>query len=317
MKVLITGAAGFIGAALVRHLTGLKIDVRGMDLIRCPVEKIESYTGSILDINDINRVVRGCDCIVHLAAMLGVRRTEIKKLETLTINIQGTINILEACVKEKVKKIVFASSSEVYGKQESMPISEETPVNPVSIYAVTKLAAEEYLKAYRESYGLKYSIVRFFNIYGPGQVAEFVIPRFIKAVMDGKSPLVYGTGDQVRSFCYVDDAVEGVARILLGDKTDSEIFNIGNDAEPVSIKEIALKAISLSGKDINPRFISMSQADRTKEREIPKRIPDIAKARRLLGFNPAITLEEGVLKVMQHGQITETWFDPMDRDAGG
>jgi UDP-glucose 4-epimerase len=284
-----------------------------MDLVRSPAESIERYTGSILDINDVNQAVRGCNAVVHLAAMLGVRRTEIKKMETLNINIQGTINILEACVKERVERIVFASSSEVYGRQKNMPLSEETAVSPISIYAVTKLAAEEYVKAYCQSYGLKYSIVRFFNIYGPGQVAEFVIPRFVKAVMEDKSPLVYGRGKQVRSFCYVDDAVEAVAKILLSDKADAEIFNIGNDTEVISIEELALKVISLSKKDLKPHFISMDKADRNEEREISKRVPDIAKAKRLLGFKPKVTLQEGIKKVIQQGRIIETWFDPLER----
>ena len=313
MKVLVTGAAGFIGQALARHLKELNIETRGMDLVKCPVEAIERYTGSILDLNDVNHAVRGCDTVVHLAAMLGVRRSEIKKMETLNINIQGTINILEACVKERVKKIIFASSSEVYGRQQKMPICEAAPVNPISIYAVSKLAAEEYVKAYSHNYGFKYSIARFFNIYGPGQVAEFVIPRFIKALKEDKAPLIYGTGEQIRTFCYVDDAVEAASQLLLSNKSDSETFNIGDDQEPITMKELALKIIRLSGKKIEPHFISMAQADRTEERETRQRIPDIRKLRDLLGFKPKVKLDEGLARVMRNGEILETWFDPLER----
>jgi UDP-glucose 4-epimerase len=315
-RVLITGGAGFIGVHMVRHLQEKGLEVRTLDLSKPPIEGIEKLTGSILDINDVNQAVRGCDYVIHLAAMLGVRRTQIMKMEALNINIQGTINILEACVKEKVKKIVFTSSSEVYGRQVTFPTSEESPVSPLSTYAVSKLIGEEYVKAFQHNYGLKYSIVRLFNVYGPRQVAEFVIPRFIKAVMENKSPLIYGTGEQVRSFCYVSDAVRGIALVLLREGTDSKIFNIGNDANPISMKDLASKVISIAKKDIKLRFIAVEETGRDKDKEIPERVPDISKARKVLSYEPEVSLQEGIIKVMDYGFIEETWFDPMKQRMG-
>lgn len=312
MKVLITGGAGFIGSEMAKFLIRKGIEVRTIDLTKSDVEGCEKLIGSILDTNNVSRAVRGCDHVIHLAAMLGVRRTETKRLECLNINIQGTANILESCIKERVKKIVFTSSSEVYGEQTKIPITEQNPLNPISIYAVTKLAGEEYVKAYCSNYGLDYSIVRFFNVYGTGQVAEFVMPRFIKAVLENKSPVVYGSGNQMRAFCHVKDAVRGAYLSLINENANSEIFNIGNDSEPISMKELAKRVIYLSKKNVPIQFIPMDDSDRDKEREIQKRVPDISRAKNILGYTPKISLDEGILDVMKFKKIEESWFEPME-----
>lgn len=310
-KILVTGGAGFIGSAIIKHMVEKGHEVVAYDLVKCNVDGAKSHIGSILDMNELGIAMRGCDYVVHLAAMLGVRRTEIKRMACLNINIQGTINVLENCVKEKVKKVLFSSSSEVYGEQIKIPITEENPVNPKSIYAVTKLAGEEYLQAYKQVYGLDYSIVRFFNVYGPGQVAEFVMPRFIKAVSEGLSPTIYGTGEQARAFCYVEDAARGAALALFSDKASGEVFNIGNDQATISMKELAESVIKISGKNIELKFVDMGQSDREEGREILKRVPSIEKARSVLGYEPSVSVEEGIRKVMANGEIKETWFEPL------
>lgn len=320
-KVLVTGGSGFIGSSMIKFLLERGFEVRAFDLPQqfaknALPKEAEIYKGSILDSNDIMNAMKSCDYVVHLAAMLGVRRVEVKRLDCLNINIQGTTNILEACVRDNIRKIVFASSSEVYGDQGRIPISEKSPLNPKSVYAVTKLAAEEYLKAYKHRYDLNYSIVRFFNVYGPGQVAEFVMPRFIKSVMEDKSPIIYGNGDQVRAFCYVDDAVTGTGLALTNGRADSGIFNIGNDTEPISVTDLALKVISITKKNLKPGFVPIENSDRSAQREIQKRIPDISKARRVLNYEPKVSLSEGILKVIEHGKIEETWFDPTSNDFG-
>src|SRR3989338_5393002 len=214
-KVLITGGCGFIGTAVARHFYNSGFRVRTFDIVE-PIKAIDEH-------------------VIHLAAMLGVKRTEHSRMQCLDVNISGTKNVLDAAVRAGIKKIVFSSSSEVYGEPLKTPISEEHRVHPKSVYAVTKLAGEEYLRAYKKEYGLDYTIVRFFNIYGPGQVAEFVMPKFIKLVLNNQPPTVNGDGKQIRSFCYVDDAAEGVRLALMSKKSNSEIFNIGNDKAVVSI----------------------------------------------------------------------------------
>ena len=317
-KVLVTGGSGFLGSAMVRQLIAEGFEVRCFDLPgqilrNPPPPDAEIYRGSILDVNDLSAAIYGCDYVVHFAAMLGVRRTETKRLSCLTVNIQGTVNVLEACIKERVKKVIFPSSSEVYGDAPRTPISEDSPLNPKSVYALTKMIGEEYLKAYKQRYGLEYTILRYFNVYGVGQVAEFVIPRFVKRVLQGKPPVVYGKGNQVRSFCYVDDAIKGTIQAMFSDKAASQVFNIGNDKEPITIKELAYKVISLAGKDMAPEFVVMDESDRSEDREVQRRIPDITKARLVLGYEPSVSLAEGISRVMRSGNIEDGWVDPAER----
>ncbi|MFH1202779.1 MAG: NAD-dependent epimerase/dehydratase family protein [Candidatus Omnitrophota bacterium] len=314
MRVLITGGGGFLGSNVVKFLLEKKIQVRAFDLAgqfeqSLPAKDAEIYKGSIMDVNALSNAMRGCDCLIHLAAMLGVERTENKKLDCLEININGTLSMLEACVKNGVKKIIFASSSEVYGEPSKVPIDEAHPLNPRSTYAVTKLAGEEYVKAYSARYGFSYSILRFFNIYGPGQVAEFVIPRYIKSVISGDSPTIYGDGKQIRSFCHVKDTAGGVWLALVKDLPQGEIFNIGNDKEPITMLDLANKIIKISGKKIEPKFVNWKDSDRTASRDIIKRIPDITKARKILGFSPKIKLEEG-LKELAASYVEAKWARP-------
>jgi len=316
MRVLITGGGGFIGSAVSRCLLSNGINVRIIDIMESDVNGVEKIKGSILDQNVVSEAVRGCDAVIHLAAMLGVRKTEIERLDCLNINIAGTVNILDACVKDGVKRIVFSSSSEIYGEPDIIPIKEESEKKPKSVYALTKLISEEYLEAYRKRYGLDYSIIRFFNVYGIGQVAEFVLPRFVKAVLESHSPVVYGSGDQVRSFCYMDDAARGVYLALTNDEASGEVFNIGNDEE-ISMTDLARKVIEISGKDTKIKHVNMAESDRSAGRDILYRKPDIGKARKLLGYSPQVCLDEGIRKLIDHGNIPGSWHEPMNYKKHG
>ncbi|MDP3883036.1 MAG: SDR family NAD(P)-dependent oxidoreductase [Candidatus Staskawiczbacteria bacterium] len=316
-RVLITGGAGFIGSHIAANLDKKGFRIRLFDLnfknFDALSKKLEynlepqKVIGSVLDTISLREAVRGCDYVVHAAAMLGVRNTENKKLECLDVNILGTINVLDACVKENVKRIVFTSSSEVYGEPIECPIRETNSTSPVSLYGVSKLAGEEYIKAYQAKHRLDYSIVRFFNVYGPGQVAEFVMPRFIKNVLNNEPPIVYGEGSQVRAFCFVEDAAEGVSRVLTEGNGKNQIFNIGNDEESISMKDLAEKVIKISGKNLQPRFVAMQDSDREESREIQKRIPTIYQARQLLKYKPIFSLDVGIKKVIDKGCIFDTW----------
>jgi len=266
MKTLITGGAGFIGKEVAKYLS----DVKVFDLV--------NGGGSILDPYQLREAIKGCNRVIHLAAMLGVKKTDGNPLQCLNVNIQGTINVLDACLSERVDKIVFVSSSEVYGKQEHFPITEEAPLNPKSVYAVSKIAGEEYVK----SYGIPYNIVRLFNVYGENQRQDFVIPRF----MHMHPITVYGDGSQIRCFCHVSDAAKGIVRALTSPVT-GEIFNIGN-TEETSIRELA----HLISNEVD--YIPYEDSDRPEEREITKRIPSIDKARQMLDYAPFFTLKEGL-----------------------
>ncbi len=316
-KVLITGGGGFIGTWLAKNLAskGLEVRLFDMDFARhqelCEklggCQNFEKITGSVLDAPAVCSAVKGCRYVAHLAAMLGVGRTEEKRMECLNTNILGTLNVLEACVQEKAEKILFSSSSEVFGEVLGPPVKEDSPKHPISIYAVTKLAGEEYMKAYSQRYGLKYAIVRFFNVYGPGQVAQFVMPRFIRNVLNNEAPLVYGDGSQIRAFCFVEDAVEGAAKALLERAGDNEIFHIGNEKEPITMKALAEKVIEISGKKLEAQCIPLDKSDRKPEREIFRRIPCIDKARDFLQYRPQFSLEKGIKQTLDTNFIIDSW----------
>ena len=297
-KVLVTGAGGFIGTKVVQELWKRGCDVVYFDVMEPKIEGIKRVNrGTILDQYDLALAVKGCDYAIHLAALLGVQKTDNNRLETLHVNIQGTLNFIEACLKEGVKKIIFSSSSEVYGEQTRLPITEENPLNPKSVYAVSKIVGEQYFQAYSEMYGIKYNVVRFFNVYGEYQREDFVLPRFVQRVTDNEPPVIYGDGEQMRCFCYVPDAARGIVDALLTNEC-GEVFNIGNNKEPISMKDLAEKVIKLSGKSITPEFVSYEQSDRESSREIEKRIPSIKKAKKILGYEPEYTLEQGLKQMI-------------------
>jgi UDP-glucose 4-epimerase len=297
-KVLVTGAGGFIGTKVVQELWNRGCDVFYFDLIEPKIEGIKRLNlGTILDQYDLALAVKGCDYAIHLAALLGVQKTDNSRLETLHVNIDGTLNFIEACIKEGVKKILFCSSSEVYGDQEKLPITEENPLNPKSVYAVSKIAGEEYIRAYAEMYPIQYNIVRLFNVYGEYQREEFVLPKFVQWVVNNQPPIIYGDGKQSRSFCYVADAARGLVDALFCE-IQGQVFNIGNDLEPISIKDLAYKLIHLSGKSIVPEFVDYEESDRESSREIEKRVPSIEKAKKILSYSPKYSLEFGLKQMI-------------------
>jgi len=302
-RVFVTGGAGFIGTALVRRLLRERergsLEVRAFDLEPARAEGCEAVQGSILDPGALARAMRGCEWVVHLAAFLGVQRSDRDPLRCLDVNVTGTRNVLEACVSNAVRKVVFASSSEVYGENGPAPVSEASSLRPISVYAVSKLTGEEYVRAYATRYGFDYTILRPFNVYGPGQSEEFVIPRFVRAVIDGRPLRVYGTGRQVRTFCSVDDIVEGLTLALFSPDATGHVFNLGNDTGHISILELAHKVVALSNsRGPAPQLVPYEQADRPLERDVMWRVPQIQKAKRVLSYAPKVALDEGLCRCL-------------------
>lgn len=303
-RVFVTGGAGFIGKAFVSRLLrdhgSQPFEVRAFDLLPARVEGCVAFQGDILDPAALARAMRGCEWVVHLAAFLGVQRSDRDPLRCLEVNVAGTKNVLDACAANAVRKVIFASSSEVYGENGSAPLSEASSLKPVSVYAVSKLTGEEYVKAYATRYGFDYTILRPFNVYGPGQSEEFVIPRFVRAAIEGRPPLVYGTGKQVRAFCCVDDIVEGMILALCSPDASRHVFNLGNDTGLISIRELGQRIVALSGcGGPAPRLVPYDQADRPYEREVMWRVPQIEKARRVLTYAPSVGLDEGLLRCVE------------------
>ncbi len=305
-KVFITGGAGCIGYAAAKYFKKQGFDVVTYDIIPVPNVVDKHVVGTIMYTDEMYKAMIGCDCVLHLAAQLGVARTEANRVDCMNINITGTKNVLDACVHAGIKVVGFASSSEVYGEPEKNPVTETDRVCPKSVYAVSKIAGEEYVRAYKQRYGLDFVILRFFNAYGPGQVAEFVVPRFVDAVLKGRPPVVYGDGKQTRCYCHVDDTAQGIYLALTSNKASQQVFNIGNDQTTISVKELAVRVIELSGKSLEPVFVQLDASDRSKEREIYERIGSFEKAKKLLGFNPLIGLEQGLKNVLTEG-VRQGW----------
>ena len=317
MRILVTGGAGNIGLSLIDQLISKKIDTVLFDLPeQLEVSKsrinsnIETFQGSILDQSKLDQAVNGCTHVVHLAAVLGVKNTEADKKNCLEINILGTNNILNACVNEKVTKFIFASSSETYGEPIKIPITEDSITQGKTVYAVSKLAGEEFVKAYSQKYPfLNYSILRFFNVFGPNQVGQFVISKFVNNAKQNKPIVINGDGKQQRAYCYVDDAVRGILMALQSEKANSEVINIGNSSNLISINDLARMICRII--NVNDAIITndlkFENTDRKQEREIFRRYPDTNKAKLLLGFEAEVGLEEALKKVIQNANYIKSW----------
>lgn len=302
-KVLVTGGSGFIGKEIVKQLLQQGFAVNILDSSKLDIEGVQLFRGSVLEPELISKAMSGCDYVIHLAAILGVSKSAYEPVECLDVNILGTRNVLKCAVIHQIKKVLFPSSSEVYGEPLKVPITEDSLLQPKSEYGVSKSVGEEYLKAFKKQHGLNYTIVRFFNVYGEEQRHSWVMAKFINDAVLGRPLKVFGEGNQVRAFCHVQDAARGTITALLHPDADNQIFNIGNDAEPITMKELAGKILQEAGREDAPLMIPLEHSDRTKAREIFVRYPSIEKARKILQFQPNITLNKGIKSLLEHKKI--------------
>lgn len=322
-RIVITGGAGFIGRESVRKFVLSGYDVVCFDLAEqisrhreflddvAKKGKLTLIAGSILDRNAIRHAIKGSDVVLHLAAMLGVKKTEDNKLSCIEVNINGTDNVLNAAVSHGVKKFVFASSSEVYGEPNRNPIKETDDTKGKTVYAVTKLAGEELTKGYNQLYpSMDYTIIRFFNTYGEGQVAQFVISRFVQAVLAGKNPVVYGDGKQTRSYGHVDDVTVGVQTVIENPVSNGKVYNLGNSSQVMTLVELAQRVIDLIAPDKGLKVEVLGDfngADRIPEREIHIRYCDTSHAQKELGYTASITVDEGIRRIAAQAVIHADW----------
>jgi UDP-glucose 4-epimerase len=295
MKIIVTGGSGFIGSNVVKYLSK-KHEVKIFDFKKPNNLDNEFIQGDITNSKHVINSIKDCDVVIHLAATLGVVNTETNPVLTLDTNLGGTINVLEACKINKIKKIIFSSSSEVYGEPLKIPMDENDKPIPMTTYGIAKFAAEEYIKAYSKSFGLQYTMFRLFNVYGDQQATDWVLPEFVSKAISNKDIVVHGDGLQTRSFCYVTDISNAFSLTL--DKANGQLINIGNNHEPITIKELANKIIELSNSKSSVKFIPFEESKRNRS-EILIRVPNIEKAKKLLNYEPKISLEEGVLKVIK------------------
>ena len=302
LKILITGGSGFIGSHLTRFLKK-DHDITIYDVKKPIEEDVQFILGDVANEQKILETFQDFDTIIHLAAAVGVENTETNPVLTLNTNILGTKNILEACKKNNVKKVILASSSEVYGEPKKVPIDEtQTPI-PITTYGISKLASEEYLKSYAKACDFKYSILRFFNVVGPKQSSRFVLPEFVNNALNNKPLVIHGNGLQIRAFCHIADICQGIEKSI--SKGDNEIFNIGNDLEPITIEDLAKKVISVLNSQSTIKYISFEKSGRNREQEIMTRIPSIQKAKKILSYEPKNNLKQIIISIVEQLNIVD------------
>ncbi|ASY13791.1 UDP-glucose 4-epimerase [Candidatus Nanopelagicus hibericus] len=306
MKYLITGGAGFIGSHLAESLIArgnqvIILDnlstgsVKNLEKIK---GKIELNNGEILDQDLVSKLVAESDYVVHLAAALGVFNIVNKPLESLKTNLQGSEVVLEACDKYR-KPVLIASTSEIYGKNDKVPLNEEDdriighPLKSRWSYSEAKAVDESLAYFYYLENKLPIRIVRFFNTVGPRQVGHYgmVVPRFVGAALKNEPLSVYGSGNQIRCFCHIDDAVRALLLVMDSDKAIGEVFNVGNNQQ-ISILELAKKVIEITGSTSTIEKIAYEKAYPEGFEDMQRRVPDISKINQVLGWSPEINLDQ-------------------------
>jgi UDP-glucose 4-epimerase len=305
MNILITGGAGFIGSHLSDELLSRGHQVTVLDNLRNgSLQNLEIaqqhagfkfVKGDILNSSACLESTREIDCVFHLAC-LGVRHSLHSPLENHRVNAEGTLNVLDACVKNGVKRFFYISTSEIYGGVDLFPISEETIPRPFTVYGASKLAGEHYSQAYSRYYGLKTTILRIFNNYGPrahyeGDAGE-IIPRTIVYALYDKRPVIFGDGSITRDFFYVKDTASALAGFLEIENLDGMTMNIGTGKE-YSMSEIVGKVLALTGKrELGIEYIAARPAD------VPRLWVNAEKFYRLTGFVPKFIFADGLLQTI-------------------
>jgi len=300
--VLVTGGAGFIGSHLVEQLVNKGYRVRVLDVLsRGSMEyiqplidagKIEYIDGDIRYQDAVDKSMKGVDYVFHEAAT-NINRSERYHEESFDVNFKGSYNVFKSALDHKVKKVMFASSASVYGQPKVLPMSETHELNPITPYCVSKLASE-YLLKFFSRFGLKYTIFRYFNVYGLRQHTDAyytsVIIIFLKKLLNGETPIIDGNGKQSMDFVNVKDIVR--ANIMaMESNVENEIFNVGT-GKTTSIREIAYMLIEQSGKNIEPIF-------KPREVIVTERRADVRKAKEMLGFEAEIGIQEGLKEVTE------------------
>ena len=298
-RVLVTGGAGFVGSNLVHRLIRDGARVTVLDdlftgrLENLPKQGFEFVEGSVCDSKIVDKLVAEAEVVFHAAARNIVVSTKNPR-EDFETNIGGTLNVLMAAkaTNGRVKRVLYTSSTSVYGNPRYLPINEDDHLSLLTPYAVSKLGGENYCMAFFESYGLPTSAVRYSNVFGPGQDPANpycgVVAKFIESLFERKPPVIHGDGNQTRDFTYVDDAVEVTVMAAQSDRSLGEVFNVGTGVE-TRVNELAAVLAQIIGVDVQPQHTDRRDID-----NIRRRVLNIEKTRRTLRWVPSFTLEHGL-----------------------
>jgi UDP-glucose 4-epimerase len=325
MRILVTGGAGFIGGHLAERFVGEGHDVvaldnldpfYALDIKRHNVETArraaedggdyEFVEGDIRDADLVEELVADADYVSHQAAQAGVRQSVENPRKYDEVNVDGTLNLLDACRETDIERFVMASSSSVYGVPQYLPYDEQHPTTPVSPYGASKLAAERYAMAYGEAYDLPAVALRYFTVYGPRMRPNMAISNFVSRCLDGEPPVVYGDGTQTRDFTYVDDVVEANVGLLETDAADGKAVNIGS-TDTIEIRTLAAEIRDQLAPELDIVYEERHDADAEHTHA------DTTRARELLGYEPSHTIREGVAKFVAWYRDNREWYGPLVR----
>ncbi len=304
MKYLVTGGSGFIGSNIARFLLNQGDEVRILDNLATGrkenlaeiSDRIEYVDGDIRDFWTVTEAVKGVDYVLHQAALASVPRSVENPQTSNAVNIDGTLNMLEACKRAGVKKFVMASSSSVYGESEELPKHEGLPTSPLSPYAVNKLTDEHYCKVYWELYRMPTACLRYFNIFGPYQdpASQYsaVIPLFITALKNGRKPVIFGDGEQSRDFTFVENAVRANILAATNDKMVGDNFNVACGAQ-FTLNDLVQKLGDILGVKAEAEYADPRPGD------IMHSYASIDKIK-AFGYEPTVDFDEGLRKTVNY-----------------
>ncbi len=308
-KALVTGAAGFIGSHLVEELVRSGCDVRGFihynsagssyNLEKLPpdiLDSVEIVAGDIMDGYAVDKAVRGCETVFHLAALIGIPYSYSAPSAYVNTNVTGTLHVLEACLRNEIRRLVHTSSSEVYGTAQYVPIDEAHPLVAQSPYSATKIAADKLVESFCRSFDLPACIVRPFNTYGPRQSARAIVPTIIVQALSG-NVLHLGSIAPVRDLTFVTDTAKGLMAGAIADDAVGQVVNLGTGTGN-SICEIVDRVGHIVGRQLE--VIEDSSRVRPQASEVMELISDNSKAERIMGWRPSISLDIGLKKTMEY-----------------
>ena len=306
MKVLVTGGGGFIGSHIVDRVLADGHSVRVLDNFATGsrenlldvLDDIELVEGDIQSYERVHNAVSGCDVVLHQGALPSVPRSVQDPLTSNATNVTGTLNVLLAARDSGVQRVVYASSSSIYGANPELPKHEGLLPQPISPYAVAKLAGEGFCRSFHEVFGLETVALRYFNVFGPRQdpLSQYaaVVPNFITALMNGAQPVVYGDGEQSRDFTYVGNVVEGNLLAMGAEGVAGKTYNVAA-GERTTLNELLGYIGSLVGREPDARYEAPRLGD------VKHSQADVSAAKRDLGYEPSVSVQEGL-------RLTLQWF---------
>jgi UDP-N-acetylglucosamine/UDP-N-acetyl-alpha-D-glucosaminouronate 4-epimerase len=311
VRVLVTGGGGFIGSHLAERLLSDGHEVRVLDNFATGrrenlitfADDLELVEGDIQSYERVHTAVRGCDYVFHQAALPSVPRSVQDPLTSNASNVIGTLNVLLASRDCEVRRVIFASSSSIYGRNPELPKRETLATLPISPYAVAKLAGEGYCRSFSEVYGLDTVALRYFNVFGPRQdpLSQYaaVVPNFIVAALNGRPPVVHGDGEQTRDFTFIENVIAANVAAMNAIDVSGEALNIAC-GDRVSLNGLLDELGAVLGVTLSPEYTPPRPGD------IRDSLADISKAQRLLGYSPSVDLAEGLAR-------TAEWFQESGR----